>query len=73
MQENVNDPIALLRDMERRARGGPAGSPDAQTPGDVWRGIGFSVGRRRLVISMADISEVMHCPKLVKRASCGLY
>ena len=29
MQENVNDPIALLRDMERRARGGNAGSTDA--------------------------------------------
>jgi len=66
MQENVNDPIALLRDMERRARGE---SDDASTPeaaGDVWRGIGFSVGDRRLVASMADISEVMHIPKLAR-------
>ncbi len=66
MQESVNDPIALLRDMERRARGEPAASPDVQTSGAVWRGIGFSVGGRRLVTSMADISEVMHCPKIAR-------
>ncbi len=66
MQENGNDAIALLRDMERRARGESASSPDVQTAGEVWRGIGFSVGDRRLVTSMADISEVMHCPKLAR-------
>ena len=66
MQENVNDPIAMLRDMERRAQGESAASPDAQTPAQVWRGIGFSVGGRRLVTSMADITEVMHCPKLAR-------
>jgi twitching motility protein PilI len=66
MQENVNDPIALLRDIERRAGGEPTDRPDAQTSGDVWRGIGFSVAGRRLVASMADISEVMHCPKLAR-------
>jgi len=66
MQENVNDPIALLRAMERRALGEPSASPEVQTPGDVWRGIGFSVAGRRLVTSMADISEVMHCPKLAR-------
>lgn len=66
MQENVNDPIALLRDMERRARGEPDASPVVQAAGDVWRGIGFSIGERRLVSSMADISEVMHLPKLAR-------
>ena len=66
MQENVNDPIVLLREMERRAQGGPAASPGVQMSGDVWRGIGFTVGDRRLVTSMADISEVMHCPKLAR-------
>jgi twitching motility protein PilI len=66
MQENVNDPIALLRDMERRARGEPAASPDVQTSGEVWRGIGFSVSGRRLVTSMTAITEVMHCPKLAR-------
>lgn len=66
MQENVNDPIALLRAMQRRAQGESAVMPDAQAPGDVWRGIGFSVGGQRLVTSMADVSEVMHCPKLAR-------
>jgi twitching motility protein PilI len=66
MQENVNDPIALLRDLERRAQGGPAASSGMQAAGDVWRGIGFSVGERRLVSSMADITEVMHLPKLAR-------
>jgi len=66
MQENVNDPIALLRAMERRARGEPGAPAEVQARGDVWRGIGFSVGGRRLVTSMADISEVMHCPKLAR-------
>lgn len=66
MQENVNDPIALLRDMERRAHGEPAEVPDAQAAGEVWRGIGFSVAGYRLVTSMSDINEVMHCPKLAR-------
>ena len=66
MQENVNDPIALLRDMERRARGESGEAADVQASGEVWRGIGFSVGGRRLVTSMADITEVMHCPKLAR-------
>ncbi|TDJ16807.1 MAG: purine-binding chemotaxis protein CheW [Gammaproteobacteria bacterium] len=73
MQENVNDPIALLRDIERRAGGKLTGPPDAQTSGDVWRGIGFSVGGRRLVASMADISEVMHCPKLARVPGAKLW
>ena len=62
----MNDPIASLRDMQRRAQGEPAASPGVQMSGDVWRGIGFAVGDRRLVTSMADISEVMHCPKLAR-------
>jgi twitching motility protein PilI len=52
--------------MEQRIRGGSAASPGAQTSGDVWRGIGFSIGERHLVSSMADISEVMHLPKLAR-------
>jgi twitching motility protein PilI len=66
MQENGNDAIDLLRDMERRARGESVPPRGVQTTGEVWRGIGFSVGDRRLVTSMADITEVMHCPKLAR-------
>ena len=66
MQENVNDPIALLRDMERRAHGEPAATSGVRSTGEVWRGIGFSVGGHRLVTSMSDINEVMHCPKLAR-------
>lgn len=66
MQEKVNDPIALLRDIERRAQGEPVASAGVQVSGDVWRGIGFSIGERRLVASMADITEVMHLPKLAR-------
>ena len=66
MQDNVNDPIALLRDMERRARGETGGAEAEDVAGEVWRGIGFSIGERRLVASMADISEVMHVPKLAR-------
>ena len=66
MLENVNDPIALLRDMERRAQGETAGASTPEVSGEVWRGIGFSIGDRRLVASMADISEVMHIPKLAR-------
>ena len=73
MQENVNDPIALLRDIERRAEGDPTGPLDAQTSGDVWRGIGFSIAGRRLVTAMADISEVMHCPKLARVPGAKLW
>jgi twitching motility protein PilI len=66
MQETANDPIALLRDIEQRAQGDLSASASEQPSGDVWRGIGFSVGERRLVTSMADINEVMHLPKLAR-------
>jgi len=73
MQEKANDPIALLRNMERRARRELGVSRDAQASGDVWRGIGFSVGGRRLVTAIADISEVMHCPKLARVPGAKLW
>jgi twitching motility protein PilI len=66
MQAEASDPISILRDMEIRAKGGASVLPRAQAPGEVWRGIGFSVGEQRLVASMSDISEVMHCPKLAR-------
>ena len=65
MQAKARDPITLLRDIEQRAKGA-ATMPRAQSAGDVWRGIGFSIGETRLVTSMSDISEVMHCPKLAR-------
>ena len=66
MQESEQNPIALLREMERRVQGGSNSSTGAQSSGEVWRGIGFSVDGRRLVTPMADITEVMHCPKLAR-------
>lgn len=66
MQDHVNDPIALLREMQRRALGEQDATPRAQAAGEVWRGIGFSVSGHRLVTSMSDINEVMHCPKLAR-------
>ena len=66
MQNSELNPIALLREMERRIQGESNSSTDGLTSGEVWRGIGFSVGDRRLVTSMADITEVMHCPKLAR-------
>ncbi|NIP45662.1 MAG: chemotaxis protein CheW [Gammaproteobacteria bacterium] len=66
MQEKAKDPISLLRDIERRVQGDSNASASAQLSSEVWRGIGFSVGDRRLVSSMADITEVMHLPKLAR-------
>lgn len=66
MQENSNDAIALLRGIESRALGESTAADDTQASGEVWRGIGFSVGGHRLVTSMSDINEVMHCPKLAR-------
>lgn len=62
----AGDPIAQLRELERRAQSAAAGVPQAQAGGEVWRGVGFRVGDRRLVTAMGDISEVLHCPHLAR-------
>lgn len=65
MQAKASDPIALLRDMELRARGAAAGA-DARPSADAWRGIGFRLDEQHLVSAMADILEVLHCPRLAR-------
>ncbi|MDX1433452.1 MAG: chemotaxis protein CheW [Gammaproteobacteria bacterium] len=66
MQAKASDPIALLRDMEQRARGGNAAQALARGAGDVWRGIGFRLDEQHLVSAMADVLEVLHCPRLAR-------
>jgi len=65
-QATASDPIAQLRELERRAQSAAAGVPQAHAAGNVWRGVGFRVGGRRLVTAMGHVSEVLHCPRLAR-------
>lgn len=58
-----NDPISLLRGLEERAKRSPHRLPDDAGSDEVWRGIGFRVGERNLVIAMNEIDEVLHVPR----------
>lgn len=66
MQATTGDPIALLRDLERRVRGAGASEGDARPTGDVWRGIGFRLEEQLLVSAMAEVLEVLHFPRLAR-------
>ena len=55
-------PFDLLLDYERRSLGHQPGRPElVEAPGH-WRGVGFRVGRHRLVGAFGDVVEIVNLP-----------
>ncbi|GIX38394.1 MAG: pilus biogenesis protein [Silanimonas sp.] len=58
------DPFELLLDYERRSLAHQPGRPElVEAPGH-WRGVGFRVGRHRLVGAFGDVLEIINLPPL---------
>jgi twitching motility protein PilI len=55
----------VLVDYERRSLAHEAGAPEQIEAPGLWRGIGFRVGERRFVSSIAEISEILMSPPAV--------
>ncbi|HEY0180354.1 MAG TPA: chemotaxis protein CheW [Dokdonella sp.] len=57
-------PFEVLAEYERRSLAHAAGAPEqAEAPG-LWRGIGFRIGDRLFVSSIAEVNEILGLPTL---------
>lgn len=64
MVASVQDPIALLRQMERASMEHAPSLPE-ETKGPVlWSGVGFRLADLHLVTPLGQISEVLPCPSM---------
>ena len=57
-------PFEVLADYERRSLAHIAGMPEEAEATGLWRGIGFRVGSRYLVSSIAEVNEILTFPSL---------
>jgi len=57
-------PFDVLTDYERRSLAHVAGMPEQIEAPGLWRGIGFRIGRRYLVSSIAEVNEILTFPAL---------
>ncbi len=57
-------PFEVLADYERRSLAHIAGMPEEAEASGLWRGIGFRVGSRYLVSSIAEVNEILTFPQL---------
>lgn len=61
--QNIH-PILLLQEIERRSREKAVGLPQQEDVKDEWIGIGFSVGRHKLVAPLGQVSEILTYPEM---------
>ncbi len=59
-------PFALLQDIANRCKSHAADLPSRIEAVNYWRGVGFVLGGKRYVASMADVSEILTPPKLTQ-------
>ncbi|TDR39726.1 twitching motility protein PilI [Tahibacter aquaticus] len=57
-------PFEVLADYERRSLAHIAGMPEESEAVGLWRGIGFRIGQRYLVSSIAEVNEILTFPQL---------
>ncbi len=58
------DPFQVLLDYERRSLVHEPGRPElVEAPGH-WRGVGFRIGKRRLVAAFDDVLEILNLPAI---------
>ena len=62
----VEEPFALLREMEQRSREAHAGQGAGATSAE-WVGVGFRIGEEQFVASRDDVREVLMLPEAMTR------
>lgn len=58
----VTDPFAVLLDYERRSLAHEPGRPEQIEAAGHWRGVGFRLGQRRLVVGFDEVVEIIPLP-----------
>ena len=67
LSELVNEPFALLLEIERRARDAIARNQGVNQSADEWIGVAFRIGQEQFVTSRAAVREVLPAPEQVTR------
>lgn len=57
-------PFAVLADFEQRSLNHVAGAPEEADNEDLWRGIGFRLGERRMLSGIDEVTELLVMPPL---------
>ncbi len=58
----IRTPFDILADYERRSLAHAVALPARELAKDQWRGVGYRVGRRRLVSSFTEVVEIVPMP-----------
>jgi len=67
LRELVNEPFALLLEIERRAREAIARNQGASQSDDEWIGVAFRLGQEQFVTARAGVREVLPAPDQITR------
>ncbi|MDX1561495.1 MAG: chemotaxis protein CheW [Gammaproteobacteria bacterium] len=67
LRELIDEPFALLLEMERRAKAAMASRGGADEAAEEWIGVAFRLGPQVFVTSRADVREVLPAPEQVTR------
>jgi len=62
-EQNVIDPVAILKEIEDCCRGSEVGFPRKAEASNEWSGIAFRLGRNKLVAPMDDVIEILDLPE----------
>lgn len=60
----MRSPFDILQDYERRSLAHAVQLPERQFSQDVWRGVGYKVGTRRLVSDFREVVEIVPMPPI---------
>ncbi|WP_313161008.1 chemotaxis protein CheW, partial [Stenotrophomonas sp.] len=58
----MRSPFDILEAYERRSLAHAVQLPERQFSQDLWRGVGYRVGRRRLVSDFREVVEIVPMP-----------
>ena len=73
MSEPTANPVALLAEIERRARRNAAGPPQQEDVREQWSAIGFHLGERRLLAPLGQVTEILTLPVLTRVPGAKLW
>lgn len=66
MADKTANPVALLIEIERRARSNAAGLPQQEDLREQWSAIGFQLGERRLLAPLGQVTEILTLPVMTR-------
>lgn len=66
MVEQAANPVAILAEIEQRARAHAAGLPQQEDIREQWSGIGFRLGERWMLAPLDEVTELLTLPTMTR-------